>query len=475
MPRDDSKVIAMATHAPNIPTGFGRVCHEVCDSIGQAYKTYAIGWQFQGKPMQTENYTLCPTAPGGNYNEFGERTFPRALQTLRPHILIGLADYFVWAKGAHGHAQNWLPKFLLENLPKEYNTPSPKWVWYFPVDSAPLNAAFTGLLDLCEYPVTMSKFGYEVCKSYDYDTTLIPHGVNPEVFKPVKPKDKPEMKRRLCINTGCHLPPWNIPPDEFAKKFIFFWGGRNQIRKFPNILVECIGRFFQQTKADDVYVMMHSTVFPGQVGFTLPLIMDLYKLDRKKMTFTNADSIYIPTDDFLTSIMQSCDVYVDSAGGEGFGFFRAESAACGMARILPRWTTGEELMGEEPHIHIEDTYTDRRNDGSQGLQKVSSGFLVPTMEKWANGHGQNFTLIDKQYMVEAMVYCYEHQDETRRMGLNGREHIVDNYRWEKVLPLWHDLMEIVFADIKFIADKERERIEQEQNVIVEKELESQSS
>lgn len=449
---DHSKRVAFASHSPNIPTGFGRVTREVCTELAKHFQMFCVGWQFQGTPVYYKfpeqandpsipPLLICPTAQGGNYNEFGQRTFPNFLPFAKPDILMTLADWFVFHSPAHGFGDCWLPNFL-RNRGNQFGFKRPRWVWYFPIDSTPICDGFVKLLQMCEYPVAMSKYGLEECTRNGVLVDYIPHGLRPKVFKRFDYEARMKIRESVGKTFGLDKRGINL-----RDRYCFFWGGRNQIRKFPQLLIEVYGRFLERLPdaRKNTFLFMHSTHVPYEVGFNLPWHIKRWRLEDN-VAFTNASQVYVPNDKILNEIMNMGDCYLDTAGGEGFGFFRIESAGVEMARIMPAFTTSPELMDEKPFMRVDDAYSDRRKDGKIGLVKTKHGFLVPLMDHWTHGLASDFGIIDREYFVDAMVWVYEHQKEAKQMGIRGRDFVYKEYNWQAILPQWKTLIDRVYAD-----------------------------
>nr|URC17123.1 MAG: intein-glycogen phosphorylase [Lokiarchaeota virus Ratatoskr Meg22_1012] len=860
------KKTAMATHSPNIPTGFGRVSREISCYLGDFYQHYCVGWQFQGEPgiytfmdePKGGNFLLCPTAVNGNYNEFGQRTFPLFIPFAKPDLLITLADWFVFSPGAHNgyinYNDNWLPNFLnnaSEQLKKKIHN-----VWYFPIDSTPINNAFIRLLEKTEVPVVMSKYGSKELKRLGIYHEYIPHGVRKSNFHinseenrmssrrdianrfrnhplinksllnkiedsficfpdhthiltsnftqqkigdlddyghvisgsgnirqykklqrkydgsmitfkvqgsyrnitctnnhpilavkrqtiqcrlpsrqknrcvcrtnkesraepcrsckdksfnniicdyfparelntgdfiaypietnfnsktlidlskilnfegeirddkiraswnknwvnrylplnaeflellgyyiaegncikrtgiqftinknenafterirelvqtlfglPIRIYDQKQNKARMIrvkgtiinkifsyfggeyadkkliskevmqlnprlllnlvkgfhrgdghytktssgkrkrwvltttseqlawqlhtilernkifsnirkeprsnrktiyritvyggyltenLDTDTYKRKWNtkIYYDNYVLKEIksketyedkinvynlsvfrdnnylannaivhnCFWGGRNQLRKMPQSLVEVCGKFAKDK--EDVLFIFHTSPTPYEVGFTLPFHNERYGINDK-VIFTESSQVYHPSNHFINNIINCGDVYLDTAGGEGFGFFRLESAACGLPRVMINWTSSAELMGLKENdipIKIEDVISVNGGGETENI-KTESGILVPPITRWTSGVGADFGLIDVDLAVEALNYLYDHRQECKRMGRKGNQFAFENYNWDQILPKWHDLIETIFEEYEQIKQK----------------------
>lgn len=467
------KKVAFATHSPTIPTGFGRVSKEVSRYLGSFskeivekynagnhyYRFFCIGWQYQGEPIQfkfmdqkePEPYMFCPTAPGGNYNEFGQRTFPQFLPFAQPDCLITLADWFVFAPGAHNgyinYNDNWLPRLLSDAAKSPQQGGIGKKVhnvWYFPIDSTPINKAFVKLLEMTEVPIVMSRYGSKELRRLGIRHEYIPHGVHPHEFKPNTEEIRMTSRRNIAGRFMTN-PQFTPHLKDIENKFIVGWLGRNQLRKNPQLLVEVCGKFAEDK--DDVLFIFHSTPLPYQLGVQLPQHLERYDITNKVM-FTEASQVYYPSSQYVNNIINTWDVMLDVAGGEGFGFIRVEAAAAGVARVLVNWTTSAELMGlpdEDIPIRIEDAYSVTRG-GNLDTIRTEYGFLIPVMERYTSGAAADFSLVDTEKTVEALNYLYDHRGETKKMGQAGSKFAHENYAWNKVLPKWREVLEAMFAD-----------------------------
>ena len=152
----------------------------------------------------------------------------------------------------------------------------------------------------------------------DWQVTYLPHGVNENYFKPLKPNDSVllEMKRQLTN-------------DEI--NFLVFYNNRNIRRKNPGDVILAFKTFcdmLPKEKADKCALLMH-TQPRDENGTDLPVVANVIAGDYKVYF---SDKKLSP--ERLNALYNMADVTINMASNEGFGLGTCESLMAGTPIIV---------------------------------------------------------------------------------------------------------------------------------------------
>lgn len=213
-----------------------------------------------------------------------------------------------------------------------------KSIFYFPIDGVPLKKWFDDI-DFFDVIITYTKYATnEILKIRpDLNGKLIDiiHGINLKDFYPMAPFARFEF-RKFYFGSN-------------AGKFIINAGNRNQPRKdFPTLM---LGFKLFKSLCPDSLLYLHCNP-RDHMGH------DLYLIAEQLGLVEGEDFMFPPKDYFdagaainvLNSIINSCDVYLTTTSGEGFGFWPAQAAACKIPVIAPFNTSLIEMSGHGKHF-----------------------------------------------------------------------------------------------------------------------------
>ncbi|MFH1587519.1 MAG: glycosyltransferase family 4 protein [Candidatus Diapherotrites archaeon] len=369
--------------SPNVCSGYGTVTRNLLDGLTKntGHEWLALGWQYVGQPTRWGNFMMLPRGQ----RAFGEDILPYHLQQFKPDVLIVLADLFM---------VNYLAAMDFKDT---------KLVNYFPADGFPLPTGGANVLMKNTQAVAMSKFGKEVAKKEGIETEVIYHGVDSNVFSPVK--DKEQLKRNLGLEG----------------KFVIGFAGRNQERKKISRLLKAWKIF--STGKKDVHLILHTDPFDpegpalldrkGPGGQKLEGLISVLGAENVSFTHMPSFQLGLPLD-HLNRIYNLFDIHVSATLGEGFGLTTLESMACGVPNILPDNTTAKELIG-----------------GRGELAKIQA---------WVTANNNvEMGLVDVEDMAAKMNYLYENEDVRGKYSKNGRK-FAEEMDWKNIVPQWEKLL-----------------------------------
>jgi len=251
--------------------------------------------------------------------DFGQHVLPNILESIRPSLLITLAD-------------TWMITYLK-------TIKHPKWIHYCPVDGGPIPPEVASVLKTVDQVVAMSKYGQDELNKVDINSIYIPHGVDTQTFFPIPKEKKEELKKSIG----------------YEDKFIWLFVGRNQPRKNIHDLMRAYKKF------NDLYPnksILYCHCDPlDKAGSNLEDFA--YMLGIQKNFIWTEDFLSI-TDSKLNYIYNIADAHISATIGEGFGVTTLESMACGIPNIIGNHTTSPELVkGRGLLVDIDRTITGR--------------------------------------------------------------------------------------------------------------------
>ena len=235
-----------------------------------------------------------------------------------------------------------------------------------------------------------------------------PHGINPDVFKPVK-----------IIN--------NPVADNYD--FILLYNNRNIRRKQTSDVILSYKLFcdmLPKEKSAKCLLLMHTHPI-DENGTDLPAVIDVVCPDYD-ISFSNL----VLSQEKINELYNIADCTINIANNEGFGLGSAESLMAGTPIIVN--VTG----GLQDQCGFDFTADDYINIGSLHKKKIHGDlphgeWVVPV---WSSVHSINGS-ISTPYIIEDRVNCDDvanaimtvynwGKDERQRRGLLGREFMLKN-------------------------------------------------
>lgn len=249
-----------------------------------------------------------------------------------------------------------------------------------PIDSLPINKDALELLSRCDR-VYVPNSSYKLVPNAIY----LPHGVNGLVFQPLTKK-----QRRIF------------------DKFTFLWIGRNEERKAMGRAILAFQKIYQETDVPCQMVIRSdwTTVNSERTSiyinhYRLPIIRDQMK---------NVEHGY------MQSVYANCDVLLVTSKAGGFELQSVEAQASGLPVLVTDWDFMRETIVNEKsglRIPIEGTCKD----------------IPPLGRIWGN------ISIDK--LSDAMLWCIQHPEAVKSMGIYGRNDVIKKYDWKIITDTLH--------------------------------------
>jgi len=247
----------------------------------------------------------------------------------------------------------------------------------------------------------------------DWQISYVPHGINPETFKPIEKIDE-DLKTAL------------LGGKEYD--FILFYNNRNIRRKQPSDVIYSYKLFcdtLPKEQSDKCLLLMH-TAAVDENGTDLPAVVESLCPYDVKFTGLKLEQ------DKLNEIYNLVDCTINIANNEGFGLTTAESLMSGTPIIVNVTGGLQDQCGfnysEEDYITF-GTLHDKKTHGST----LHGEWVVPVWPAAINLNGS----VPTPYIFDDRVNDYEvshaigqvyswTKEERKERGLKGREFMLDN-------------------------------------------------
>ena len=245
----------------------------------------------------------------------------------------------------------------------------------------------------------------------DWQVSYVPHGINPNVFKPLDVIDEQLTKTILGGK---------------EYDFILFYNNRNIRRKQPSDVIYSFKTFcdkLTKEEASKCLLLMHTTPIDNNGTDLLAVVEALCPNYDVRFTNTKIEQ------DTLNQLYNLSDCTINIANNEGFGLTTAESIMAGTPIIVN--VTG----GLQDQCGFDYTADDYINIKSLHKTKdaVPGSWVVPVWPAAINLNGSPLTpyifddRVNDDDVAEAIYTVYKQGKEKRKeVGLEGREFAIQH-------------------------------------------------
>lgn len=360
---------------------------------------------------EKQRYEEIPT------NQFGEWQFEPVLLDFQPDIVCDIRDFWMF----------------------EYQERSPyrpyfHWVIMPTVDASPQNEQWISTFSNADGVFNYSDWGCEALKNESNNVIKCLGSAPPSADAAYKPiENKAQHKASMGFE----------PETKFIGTVM-----RNQRRKLFPDLFEAFRMFLDISKRKDVLLYCH-TSYPD-LGWDIPKLLNRYKISNK-VIFTyicnNCNHIFPSffsdarrkclscgqfsaglssvqkgaSYEYLSSIMNLFDLYVQYANSEGFGLPQVEAAACGV-----------------PIMSVD-------YSGMSSVVRKLGGFpLKPKALYNEVETGCDRAVPDNEYTANKMKEFFDLSDQEREtLSNNSRLNFKKYYQWDKTAKKWEEYFDSV--------------------------------
>lgn len=200
-----------------------------------------------------------------------------------------------------------------------------KFIGYWTIDGEPISRLWKEILESCDVTISPTYYGREVIQQryFHIDVDVVPYGIDHNIFYPVEPQEKKEIRNRQGLNQY-----------ELSDKFVFLYVGQNQNRKNLSCSVEAWKKFAKD-KDDVSFILLTRTRLDQKGEWIVAIDYDLSDwIGIKDLVII--DDI-VPSDS-IPMFYQLSDIFLSPSIGEGFGLAICESMACGLIPVVTNFS-----------------------------------------------------------------------------------------------------------------------------------------
>ena len=397
------KILTLSDH-PLSPSGVGTQTKYVCEALLETEKYSIISL---GGAIKHQNYQPVKVEPYGDdwqimpVDGYGTQEQIRSIiRTEKIDAVWIMTDPRFWG---------WL--WAMENEVR----PLCPIVYYHVWDNYPYPMFNKQYYMSNDHIATISKVTDDIVKTVapEVQSTYIPHAVNEETFRPL-PMEQIQQIRNENLNS------------EDREKVVFFWNNRNARRKQSGTLIFWFKEWLDKYDLHDKAQLIMHTEPKDPHGQDLEHIVTHLNLDKRQVLFSKNKV----NPGALSALYNMVDCTINISDAEGFGLATLESLSCGTP-IIVNMTGGlqEQVTNGVEWFGVGLTPTSKAIIGSQD---------VPYIYEDRTSKEQFFSALNK-------IYNMTHEDR-RKMGLKGRQHVLQNYNFDNFKKQWIELMEKVINE-----------------------------
>jgi glycosyltransferase involved in cell wall biosynthesis len=398
----EKKKILIIADSPLVPTGVGTQTRYMIESLIETGK-----YQFLclAGAVRHSDYSLKSVDKWGNdwlikpVNGYGDKNVIRSvMRDYKPDLLWFMTDprFFIWLWEMENEIRKSIPM-----------------IYYHVWDNYPPPEFNKKFYDSNDLVCTISKLTDDIVKTVapNVESIRVPHAVNTEIFKKkATEKEIEEVKlfREKIIGEGN------------TDKLIFFWNNRNARRKQSGTLIYWFKDFLNEVGEDKAILLMHTEPNDPN-GPNLIEIAKSLDLGQDQVLFSSVKL----EQDKLSNVYNAADCTINISDAEGFGLSTLESLAC-ETPIIVNMTGG-----------LQEQVTDGKQFFGYGIEPSSKTIVgsqdVPYIFE---------DRISKKDFLDRMIkICKLSKEERQDLGRKGRQHVMNNYSFEKYHQSWHQIIE----------------------------------
>jgi glycosyltransferase involved in cell wall biosynthesis len=386
------------------PTGFSRVTSSIMARLNDRYAVHQLGINYVSGP-HGESWPIYP-AGDGLRDRHGLKRIAGIVNMVRPAVVLIVNDVGVVAQ------------YLTAMASVDCR---PKVVAYMPVDSGPLMPDHVRGIASLDRIVVYNQFAADTLTAASNEVTaedpsfvlppmsIIPHGVDTSVFRPLFPLTGKLAEARKAARH--QLMPGS---DALNDAFIVLNANRNQPRKRIDITIAGFAKFAAD-KPDNVMLYLHMGM--TDIGWDIRELARRHGIMDRLIITHEGDNVPGSSPEQLNRIYNTCDIGINTSEAESWGLTAFEHAATGAAQIVPGHTgTGEIWDGVAEML-------------TPALSLTSPGSLIAS------------ELIDPHTVATTLERLYRNPDLLQARSLSAYGHATQRrYHWDTVAQSFDEIL-----------------------------------
>jgi len=364
-------------------TGFARVTENLVERLKDKYEIVILANNWWGDACELQkHFKMYPSSNRFQQEPFGVQRIREIVDKEKPDIVFVNNDC-------------WIVNQLYSQIKDFHGEGRFKFIAYMPMDSYAWTGCLTEYSNSWDGIIVYTEFGAAEfhASGVTKPVTVIPHGITDGQFYPM---DKAECRRVL-----------HIPEDSF----VVFNGNRNQARKRIDITIDAFAQFAVGRPDAKLYLHMGLKDQGWDVMQLFGRQMRKNGLDPNGRIIMTAQSPQPPSVpvEMLNMIYNSADVSVNTCKGEGHGLVNHESAACGVAQVVPNHTSLKEIF-----------------EGAAPL--IDNCFMDVDMN-----YNRDMPVPSAEHLAEILADLYDNRDKLREIGAKCFGRATDKkYLWDTI-------------------------------------------
>jgi glycosyltransferase involved in cell wall biosynthesis len=256
----------------------------------------------------------------------------------------------------------------------------------------------------------MTKYGQKILKDNGIESTVIYHGVDTSLFKPISEENKKQLKVQIGLN-----------PDLFVFGGVF----KNMQRKNPEKYLQAFrilldSKHLSKEEKDKMLLLLHTSPAP-QGGGEFDLVQQAtdYGLTVGKNVVFSAQGL--PPEQ-MHMVFQTFDVFLHLGTMEGFGLPIIEAMSCGIPIIGVNSCTMPEIIEDCGLLSDVPTFDSKH--------KISFGSY----------NGVECDIANPWDIAQKMEKLYKEASLRKELCIKATERTVKTFDWRIIQKQWIDFV-----------------------------------
>jgi len=350
--------------SPLQQSSFSVVSHNLLKRLGEQQKIYYLALHYYGLPQEYENYTILQFSDHRQITEY--------LRALRPEVTVIYQS----------------PLFIksISHCFDEIRMYS-KLILYVPVEGYPITEDLS-FMEKADLILTPSKFSQKCLEKEGYKAEVLYHGVDAQIFKPLKPLDQKFSEPIFKLGTiASHVWRKQITRLLDAYKLALQKG------------LENTGYYLTCTTYDSTKWMPSLNVYAQKMDIPVKISRTAY--------------LNLPVQhETIASFYNQLHLHVLPTS-ESFGLPNLEAMACGAVPIVINHGAAPEIVGD------------------CGLYAEIEGYLATSMGR--------FALVNVSDLADKIIWASQNREALIRLAKKAVEK-AKLFTWDKAITQLHKLM-----------------------------------